>query len=71
MGSAKAAKEKIVAMEEKVVDAKKEISEAEIWASKMEGKFQEQKGCTNALSKNIVHSIIKLGEASRYVASMH
>lgn len=56
---------------EEVADAEKELNEAETCAVEAEGEFWEQKKRSDGLSKNIVHSAIKLGEASSHLASMH
>lgn len=42
----------------------------EIRASKVEGEFREQKECADALSNNIDHSMIKVGEACSSLALM-
>lgn len=71
LGSTKATEARIAWMEEKVADAKKELFKAKTRASKVKGKFWEQKESMNTLLKNIVCSAIKLGEESSCVASMH
>lgn len=56
-------------MEENVAYAKKELSEVEIRASKVEKEFWKQE-CANALSKNIVCLTIKLDEVGSSLALM-
>lgn len=64
------AEAKVTAMEEKVADAEKELSKAKTWAAEAEGEFRKQKKCTDGLSKNIVHLVMKLGKANASLALM-
>lgn len=58
-------------MMEEITNVEKELSEAETWAAKVEGEFQEQKKCLDDLSKNIIHLAMKLREVNASLASMH
>lgn len=71
MGLAEAMKARIAGMEKKVVDTEKELCEAESRDSKVEGEFPEQKERMDALSNNVIHLAMKLGEISSCAFSMH
>lgn len=71
MRSAETAEARIMTLDEKVANAKKELCEAKARASKTEKEFREQKECADALSKKVVHWVIKLGEMGSNMVSMH
>lgn len=71
MKSAKAARAKIVEANERAANAERELCEAIAHASKMEQEFQKQKDHANALSRNALCSIIRIGEASEWEVMIH
>lgn len=58
-------------MGEKVINTKKELYEGKARASKVKGELWEKKEHMDVLSMNIVHLMIKLGEAGSCIASTH
>lgn len=58
-------------VDERAVDAERELYVVEVQASGVEQEFQKQKESADTLSSNAIHLAIKLREASEWVASMH
>lgn len=68
---AKAAEAKNVAMNERAAKAEKELFKAKARASKVEEEFRQQKGRADTLSSNAMHSITKIVEVGKWVATIH
>lgn len=71
MGQVKATEARVIELDERVIDEKNELCKSETRASKVEEEFRRQKECADALSKNIVCSMIKLDKTHNYMALMH
>lgn len=70
MEATEATEAQVIAIEEKVTNAEKLLSEAEIHASEAK-EFHEQKKHVDALWKDVVHLAIKLGEVGSSLADMY
>lgn len=62
-------KVKAIMMKKKAKDAKQGLGEVENYATRVEKEFKKR--CTDTLSKNIVHSVVKLGEVGSHLTLMH